>query len=259
MRWYSVGVADGSGAQAVMNAAMAARADFMTQILHEGTAKVTAAERVRMLSSASMKKAALFLVGLLSGAAAPALSASLSVTIVDGTGAPLQDAVAWVVPRGAAPAGAKPQAAVQQIDKAFVPLVTVVQANTLVQFPNRDEVRHHVYSFSPAKVFEIKLYAGTQAPPVLFDKPGEVILGCNIHDHMIAYIYVVESPYFGKSGREGRVRFENLPAGDYDVRAWHYAQAAPLASQPLTLRRDEAATASVTAALRPMPPRPPRQ
>jgi hypothetical protein len=90
-----------------------------------------------------------------------------------------------------------------------------------VSFPNKDNIRHQVYSFSPAKKFELPLYSGTTAPPVLFDKPGVVILGCNIHDWMIGYIYVSATPFFAKTGPDGRVDIRNIPAGDYLVRVWH--------------------------------------
>ena len=203
-----------------------------------------------------MKKAAFLLaIPLLAAWSAPA--ATLAVTVSDARGAPLADAVAWAVPRAPLPARARPGAAVEQIDKVFVPLVTVVQAGTLVQFPNRDEIRHHVYSFSPAKVFELKLYAGTPVAPVLFDKPGDVVLGCNIHDHMIAYIYVVDSPFFGKAASNGQVRLDGLPAGEYDVHVWHYGQAARPYAQPVRRRADEAGAARFAVAVKPPPPRSP--
>jgi hypothetical protein len=91
----------------------------------------------------------------------------------------------------------------------------------MVHFPNRDTVRHHVYSFSPAKNFELKLYTGTPANPVLFDKPGVVVLGCNIHDNMAAWVLVVETPYFGKTNSAGDVVLPNVPAGNYRLRTWH--------------------------------------
>ena len=88
-------------------------------------------------------------------------------------------------------------------------------------FPNKDDVRHHVYSFSPAKRFELPLYAGTPAAPVVFDRPGIVAIGCNIHDWMLGYLYVAETPYLARTGADGRARLENLPAGRYVVRVWH--------------------------------------
>ena len=103
-------------------------------------------------------------------------AASVDVEVRDGAGAPVADAVAYALPKAPVPLR-KRDVEVAQIDRQFVPLVTVVQTGTPVQFPNRDPIRHHVYSFSPPKPFELKLYAGTPAAPVVFDKPGEVVLG----------------------------------------------------------------------------------
>ena len=189
-------------------------------------------------------------------AALPSAAASVEATVRDAKGAALEDAVVWVMPKSPAAPRARREAAIEQVNKQFVPLVTVVQAGTMIRFPNRDEIRHHVYSFSPPKPFEIKLYAGTPADPVLFDKPGLVVLGCNIHDQMIAYVYVVETPFFAKAARDGRVRIEGLPAGDYEVHAWHYAQAAAPQAQSLRLRADEAGAAAFQVGTRAMPGRP---
>lgn len=106
-----------------------------------------------------------------------------------------------------------------QKDKAFVPKLRVIQTGSLVNFPNFDTVRHHVYSFSPTKTFEIKLYAGTPAAPVVFDKPGTATLGCNIHDRMLGYIHVVDTPYFGVSDANGSVSID-VPPGEHRVRVW---------------------------------------
>jgi hypothetical protein len=114
-----------------------------------------------------------------------------------------------------------------------------------------------VYSFSPAKVFEIKLYAGTPAAPVLFDKPGEVVLGCNIHDNMVGYVYVVDTPFFAKTDKSGRARIEGLPPGDYDVQVRHYNQSAAPASRNLAAKGEEAASFDFAVSLKPVPPRPP--
>jgi hypothetical protein len=204
-----------------------------------------------------MKMAAYLLV-LLACVALPASPATLTVQLTDAAGAPLEDAVAWATPRvpPASPPPIRP-GAVEQINKSFVPLVTVVQAGAQVAFPNRDEIRHHVYSFSPAKVFEIKLYAGAPTPPrIQFERAGEVVLGCNIHDTMLGYILVVDSPFYAKAGKEGRVRLENLPEGDYEVHAWHYAQASLPEVRPMRLRADEAAGTEFSMPLRPRMPRP---
>jgi hypothetical protein len=102
--------------------------------------------------------------------------------------------------------------------------VKAVFVGSTVAFPNRDSVRHHVYSFSPAKRFELPLYAGVPSQPVLFDRAGVVVLGCNIHDWMVGYIYVAESPWFGKTGADGRVVIADLPPRRYSVRVWHAQQ-----------------------------------
>ena len=110
---------------------------------------------------------------------------------------------------------------VDQVGKEFVPRVMAIFVGTTVTFPNHDNVRHHVYSFSPAKRFELPLYSGVPAQPVVFDKPGVVVLGCNIHDWMIGYIYVSESPYFAKTASDGKAVISDLPPHVYTVRVWH--------------------------------------
>ena len=151
-----------------------------------------------------------------------ALAARLSASVNGGDGKPLPNAVVVAMPEdGRLPPLTKTMEVVDQIDKEFVPYVKPVRAGSYVQFPNKDNIRHHVYSFSPAKMFELPLYKGTPAQPILFDKPGIVKLGCNIHDWMIGYIYVAETPYFGKSAGDGRVDLDEMPAGRYHVRVWH--------------------------------------
>jgi len=194
----------------------------------------------------------LALVGL---ACLSASAASLSVTVKDDKGNPLPDAAVYAMPKVKLAPTPPRGAAIEQKDKTFIPLVTVVQVGTPVSFPNHDIVRHHVYSFSPPKPFEIKLYVGTPVAPIVFDKPGEVVLGCNIHDHMLAYVYVVDTPFFAKTDASGTGTIEDLPAGDYDLQVWHYAIASPQPAQPLHVTADKA-TASFAIALRAMPPRP---
>lgn len=141
------------------------------------------------------------------------------VNVTNAGGRPLQDAVVYVVvdaPRST-PA---PVASVQQVGRRFEPTVTVVQSGTPVSFPNNDTVRHHVYSFSPAKRFEIKLYTGTPTQPIVFDKPGVVTLGCNIHDRMLAWIVVVDSPYYAKTDATGSAVL-GVSAGRHRLRIWH--------------------------------------
>jgi plastocyanin len=174
-----------------------------------------------MRAPSSTTRVALLLLGLLAG---PAGAAQLSATVTDEEAHPLADAVVVAVPvQGGVPAptAAAAREIVDQIHEEFVPRVKPVLVGTPVFFPNKDNIRHQVYSFSPAKRFELPLYAGTPAKPVVFDKPGVVVLGCNIHDWMIGYVYVSESPYFAKTGADGRALLANLPALAYRVRVWH--------------------------------------
>jgi len=149
------------------------------------------------------------------------LAGSLEVIVKDEKGGAGSDAVAYAV--GAASAAPKKHAVVDQRDKQFIPYVTAVQVGTAVSFPNSDNIRHHVYSFSPAKKFELPLYSGVPAEPVVFDKVGFVTLGCNIHDWMIAHIAVLPTPYFQVTRQDGRAVLKDLPAGQYTVQVWHPA------------------------------------
>jgi plastocyanin len=152
-----------------------------------------------------------------------AQAAELSVQVLDQAGNPLSNAVVYLETSVKSAVKSTTEANVDQKNKQFSPIVSVVQVGTSVNFPNKDSVRHHVYSFSPAKTFELKLYSGVPAKPVVFDKPGTVILGCNIHDNMLAYIHIVDTPYFGKTDVNGMVKLTDLPTGQHTLKAWHYA------------------------------------
>ena len=154
----------------------------------------------------------------------------------DSAGSPVVDAVVYAVAAaGGVEMRGKKIVAVEQLDREFVPYVSVIQAGTTVTFPNRDPILHHVYSFSTARAFEIKLYTGKSPSEILFDKPGVVTLGCNIHDWMIGYILVVPTAYFGKSDASGVARLGDVPAGSYELRAWHPQQRAAAPNQALAL------------------------
>ena len=187
---------------------------------------------------------------LLVCAALPAGAASIAVTVRDSGEAPLEDAVVFALPKGARAERAPRPAEIAQKDRQFAPHVTVVQAGASVRFPNRDPFRHHVYSFSPAKRFEIKLYVGTPAEPEIFDKAGEVVLGCNIHDNMVGYVYVVDTPHFGKTDKAGRARIEGVPPGDYELRVWHPGQSAPAGARAISARGEETIAATFDVALK---------
>jgi plastocyanin len=145
---------------------------------------------------------------------------SILVTVKDVQGALVADAVVYAKSNDSVVLRGKKQAMIEQRDKQFVPYVTAIQVGTSVTFPNEDSVRHDVYSLSPAKEFELPLYAGIPAEPVTFDKEGFITLGCSIHDWMVAYIAVLPTPYFGVTGKDGRTVLEDLPAGQYSVEVW---------------------------------------
>ena len=148
-------------------------------------------------------------------------AASVNAWVVDQEGEPVDDAVLYLhLLDGQAPPVAPATAEVDQVDKTFIPHVQVVTPGSAVSFPNSDDIRHHVYSFSEAKSFELPLYIGTPASPVIFDQVGVVDLGCNIHDFMRAYILVLASPYYARSSA-GQVRLDDLPTGTHQLRIWH--------------------------------------
>jgi plastocyanin len=162
-------------------------------------------------------------------------AATLEVHLSNANGQAVEDAAVVLE----LPVGSPPQhqgrAVIQQQDREFMPYLTIVQTGTAVEFPNRDPFKHHIYSFSPAKTFEIKLYAGKPEKPIIFDKPGKVVLGCNIHDWMEAYVLVVDTPYFAKTGGDGRARLENIPPGQYRMRIWHPRLQSDIVVRDITL------------------------
>ena len=177
--------------------------------------------------------------------AGPASAATVQVTVQDSNGRALPDAVVFLESREARIAVKPAQGAeMAQVNKQFDPRVLVVPMGTSVTFPNRDTVRHHVYSFSPAKNFELKLYAGIAANPVVFDKAGIAVLGCNIHDNMAAWVVVVDTPYYARSSAGGTVSLANVPPGSYRLRVWHpgLAVGAPAADQALMVGATDSAT-----------------
>lgn len=112
-------------------------------------------------------------------------------------------------------------AVMDQIDRQYDPFVLIVQQGTEVNFPNWDDIKHQVYSFSAVKRFELKLYSGKDVSPVIFNKPGAVALGCNIHDWMLGYIYVAETEYFSLTDETGLAVIADVPAGEYRISFWH--------------------------------------
>lgn len=129
--------------------------------------------------------------------------------------------VVYVTPKNPKPGNTSSNvASMDQVNTQFLPHILVIQKDTQIRFPNSDSIKHHVYSFSQAKTFELQLYKELHADPLLFSKLGSVELGCNIHDWMLGYIFVVDTPYFGKTDIKGNLTL-NLPDGEYQIDIWH--------------------------------------
>ena len=156
-------------------------------------------------------------------ASGPSIAAQLTVDVVDRQGKPVADAVVTLLRRdGAGPKpGAPATHSIDQKDLMFRPYVEVTRPGDSVVFRNSDTTRHHVYSFSPVKQFEYVIAPRESAPPVKLPRTGVVAIGCNIHDGMIAYLYVTDAPWTAQTDASGHVVFADLPAGAYDVRVWH--------------------------------------
>ena len=148
-------------------------------------------------------------------------AADLNVTVKDARGAVVSNAVVSALPEGRKFPLAKKTVVMDQVNRMFVPHVLPIQTGTAVNFPNSDDISHQVYSFSTARTFQLPLYKGTPANPIVFDKPGVVTLGCNIHDRMSAYIVVIDTPNFALTPTTGSVELRNLSDGKYLVSVWH--------------------------------------
>jgi plastocyanin len=163
-----------------------------------------------------------------------ALAGAVTVDVRSASGEAVEDTVIVFDPLDAKPPAAQGTASIDQINKRFVPRVNVVRTGTQITFPNSDRIRHQVYSFSKPKQFTLKLYAGSPKVAVTFDQPGLVVLGCNIHDNMVAFVGVVDSPYFAKTTNTGTAAL-TLPPGRYRLRAWHAHAESPIPQQELTV------------------------
>lgn len=219
-----------------------------------------------------------FGVMVLGAACAGATGVEVQVQVRNADGKALPDTVIYIEAEGAAASSAAASAAsatttaaittsaksakaatgaeIEQKGLKFVPLVTVVQTGSTVLFPNNDKVRHHIYSFSVAHKFDQKLYSGQSATPQVFDKAGTVVLGCNIHDKMLAYVKVVDTPYFAKTDATGAARIELPGAGNYVVKAWHYNTAGGATAEQVLAVKAGAALSTAIFKLAMKPPAP---
>lgn len=191
--------------------------------------------------------------GLCLAAAAPlAMAASLEINLKDQSGAALNDAVVTITRVNGQRLPVTPKnAEVDQVNEMFVPHVRAIAVGSSINFPNSDHTQHHVFSFSEAKPFDLPLYKEKPSSPVTFDKAGIVTLGCNIHDHMLGYIVVTDSPLFTEVSN-GKAVIANVPAGQLAIEIWHPRLVGEKAVQKqLTVTAEQNAVLTDTLELRP--------
>ncbi len=181
----------------------------------------------------------LFGAVLLAGIVAPTVAGTLVAQIKDRNGAPVINAVVYALPVGSQAPLVLPTATgmVEQSYYKFEPYVSVVQTGTKMRFPNRDRNEHHIKVLSGPSAFEHKVYTRKEPEPTLLDKPGQITLQCLIHDWMNAHIYVIDSPWFGKTSKSGSAVIESLPPGEYDVFVTHPSLLIPGQVTPSMPRR----------------------
>ena len=186
--------------------------------------------------------------------AAPLAAATLTVRIVDASGRPVRDAVVTYYPSAGArvprPSG---HYVISQQNLQFHPFLTIVPVGADISFPNLDNTKHHVYSFSPAKRFELKLFAKDQSRMVHFDKAGVVALGCNIHDQMSAFVVVTDSAWTARTNAQGMVEFGDTPNAPGRVIVWHPYLRSPSGTMQAAIGPNQHSV-NFSVRLRPPPP-----
>ncbi len=190
-------------------------------------------DKVRRLQKLGSAAVLCFAAGALLAQSAPPVT--LNVEIVNpsagkrpasaNAGADASNVVVWLIPIGAGPAAAPPQPRpmpqIAQANKSFDPHVLVIQVGTVVRFPNKDPFLHNVFSLFDGKRFDLGFYEAGSSKTVPFERAGVSFLFCNIHPEMSAAVVVVDTPYFGKSDRAGRVSIPNVPDGRYQLNVWY--------------------------------------
>ncbi len=182
---------------------------------------------LRVFATALVAALASALTGLVS--AAPAPPAAVRVQVVDDNGVPVRDAVVELH-ASKSPAGAIRfpwKMGMAQKNQNFMPGTLIVARGSTVAFPNLDNVRHSIYSFSKPARFEIELYGRDQTRTHTFNIAGSVKLGCNIHDQMRGYIRVTDTPFAGKTDNNGYVTLTGMAAGAARLTVWHPTLRAP--------------------------------
>jgi plastocyanin len=165
-------------------------------------------------------------------------AATIQVRVTGAGAAAIPDAVVYAVPPAPLPL-AKRTAVMDQINRTFVPHVLPVQAGTWVEFPNSDQVRHQVFSVSPARRFSTPLYVGKPARPIQFPTAGVVALGCTVHEQMSAYVVIVDTPYFATTAKDGQAELRDVPSGRYSLRVWYPGMRTEPAPQSITVGAED--------------------
>jgi plastocyanin len=189
---------------------------------------------------------------LAAAAATPAAASDITVTVTDAAGKPVPNAVVTIDAPGRRP---PPRSfTISQREMRFVPEVLVIPLGSTVTFGNLDPFRHHVYSFSEPKKFEIKLFGQGETRPVVFSQAGLVSIGCNIHDAMEAFVHVVDTPFAERTDARGRVTLHDVPGGRHAVKVWHSRLRAP--GHQMTLQADTDADRTIPVQVRLRAPAP---
>ncbi len=191
-----------------------------------------------------------------------AAAASITVTVTDDAGRPVPDAVVTVTAPAGTPApplgGSRlATATINQLDEVFVPSVVVIRTGGTVTFRNSDAIRHHVYSFKQTRRFEMVQQPGETSQPMVFDKPGAVAIGCNIHDHMTAYVLVTDAPWAQVTDATGTALIDDLPPGQVVASVWH-PRLRPASDPPAHALTLETAASALAVTIPILPPRRPR-
>lgn len=152
-----------------------------------------------------------------------AAAATVGIDVADSDGKPVANAVVSLMPEGAAQIASHlpERATIDQRHETFLPLVVVVRKGGAVIFTNNDVTMHQVYSFAPIKQFQFTIKQGEVSAPVVFDQAGVAAIGCNIHDHMIAYVYVGDAPFAAITDDKGHATIAGVPDGAYRATTWH--------------------------------------
>lgn len=141
--------------------------------------------------------------------------------VLDANGEPVKNMVITIDNTNASAGLQATNAIMVQRERKFDPHILVVQQGASVSFPNEDDIAHQVYSFSDAKAFQMRIYKDEEQAPVVFEKPGVIELGCNVHDWMLAYIYVADTPFFAITDDNGQATIDINVNEEQSVNIWH--------------------------------------